>query len=52
MVAAENSRPNFILILADDLGYGAVGAYGQDKIQTPNIDSLAHDGMRFTQAYA
>ncbi len=52
MVAAENSRPNIILILADDLGYGAVGAYGQDKIQTPNIDSLVHDAMRVTQAYA
>lgn len=46
------SRPNIILILADDLGYGDVGYQGQQKIRTPNIDRMASDGMRFTQLYA
>src|SRR6185437_10636866 len=39
-------------ILADDLGYGDLGCYGQNKIRTPNIDGLAREGMRFTQCYA
>lgn len=46
------SRPNIVLILADDLGYGDLGCYGQERIRTPNIDRLAATGMRFTQAYA
>jgi len=45
-------RPNIIYILADDLGYGDLGCYGQDKIETPNIDALARHGMKFTQHYA
>lgn len=45
-------KPNVVLILADDLGYGDVGAYGQTRIKTPNIDRLAREGMRFTQFYA
>lgn len=45
-------QPNIIFIMADDLGYGDLGCYGQEKIQTPNIDALASAGMRFTQAYA
>src|SRR5664279_6390847 len=44
--------PNVIFILADDLGYGDLGCYGQKLIRTPNVDRLAAEGMRFTQAYA
>src|SRR5690606_38075711 len=45
-------RPNFVIILADDLGWGELGCYGQKKIKTPNLDRLAADGVRFTAAYA
>jgi len=45
-------KPNIIYILADDLGYAEVGCYGQEKIETPNIDALAANGMKFTQHYA
>jgi arylsulfatase A-like enzyme len=45
-------RPNIIFILADDLGYGELGCYGQTRIQTPNLDNLAKEGMRFTDFYA
>ena len=45
-------KPNIIYILADDLGYGDLGAYGQTKIETPNIDALANEGMLFTQHYS
>src|ERR1051326_9379934 len=45
-------QPNIILIVADDLGYGDVGCYGQKKIETPNIDRLAKEGLRFKQFYA
>lgn len=45
-------KPNVIFILADDLGYGDLGCFGQKKIRTPNIDRLAAEGMRFTQSYA
>lgn len=46
------SPPNIILILADDLGYGDLGCFGQEKIETPNIDALAASGIRFTQHYS
>ena len=45
------SKPNIIYILADDLGYGDIGVYGQKKIETPNLDELASNGMIFTQHY-
>ncbi|MEE9362106.1 MAG: arylsulfatase [Cellulophaga sp.] len=48
----ESKKPNIIYILADDLGYGELGVYGQEKIQTPNIDALASTGMLFTQHYS
>lgn len=47
----KSGPPNVIYIYADDLGYGEVGAYGQQKIQTPNIDRLAKEDMKFTQHY-
>ncbi|GIW98582.1 MAG: N-acetylgalactosamine-6-sulfatase [Pirellulaceae bacterium] len=45
-------RPNMIFIMADDLGYGDLGCYGQEEIATPHIDRLAAEGMRFTNYYA
>lgn len=45
-------RPNIIWIMADDLGYGDLGCYGQQRIKTPHIDRLAAEGMRFTDCYA
>jgi len=45
-------KPNIIYILADDLGYGDIGVYGQKKIETPNIDKLAKQGMLFTRHYS
>jgi arylsulfatase A-like enzyme len=51
-VIAQKSKPNIIFIFADDLGYGDIGCYGQQKIETPNIDKLALKGMRFTQFYS
>jgi len=46
------AKPNIIFILADDLGYGDLGSYGQKLIQTPRLDRMAAEGMRFTQFYA
>ena len=50
--AAENKKPNILIIMCDDMGYGDLGCYGQKYIQTPNLDRMAQEGMRFTQAYA
>src|SRR5689334_17750226 len=49
---ADANKPNVIFILADDLGYGDLGCYGQKRIKTPNLDRMAADGLRFTDAYA
>jgi arylsulfatase A-like enzyme len=51
-VAASSDRPNIVLILADDLGYGDVGFNGCRDIPTPNIDSLAAEGVRFSNGYS
>jgi arylsulfatase A-like enzyme len=48
----QERKPNIIFIMADDMGYGDVGCYGATKIQTPNMDRLARDGMRFTDAHS
>ena len=48
----KETKPNIIFILCDDMGYGDLGCYGQKYIQTPCIDQMAEEGMRFTQAYA
>lgn len=50
-VTVQPALPNIVYIMADDLGYGEVGVYGQEKIKTPNIDRLAAQGMMFTQHY-
>src|SRR5438067_632450 len=50
-VAAE-PKPNIVVILADDVGYGDLGCYGATKIPTPNLDQLARAGLRFTDAHS
>src|ERR1044071_1287932 len=50
-VAFPADRPNIVLIYADDLGYGDVSCYGASRVQTPNIDRLAREGLRFTDAH-
>lgn len=49
---SQQKQPNIVFILADDLGYGDLGCYGQQKTETPNIDKLAKEGLRFTQFYS
>jgi arylsulfatase len=50
--AAQERKPNIVFILADDLGWGELGSYGQKKIRTPRLDRMAAEGMRFTQFYS
>ena len=50
-LAAPQRRPNIVLILADDLGYGELGCQGNPQIPTPHIDSIARGGVRFTDGY-
>ncbi len=50
--AKPSEHPNLIFIMADDLGYGDLGCYGQTKIETPRLDQMANEGLRFTQFYA
>ena len=52
MAKSAHSCPNIIFVLCDDMGYGDLACYGQPFISTPNIDRMASEGMRFTQAYA
>lgn len=49
---ADRKQPNIVLILADDLGYGDLGCFGQKTLKTPRLDAMAKNGMRFTQFYA
>ena len=49
---AQSSRPNVVLVLADDLGYGDLGCFGSTDVKTPNLDKFAAEGMRFTSFYA
>lgn len=51
-VAAESPKPNFVFLLVDDLGWGDFGSYGAEFYETPNIDKLSAEGMRFTNGYA
>jgi arylsulfatase A-like enzyme len=51
-IALAADRPNIIWIMADDLGYAELGCYGQELLQTPHIDRMAAEGMRFTRCYA
>lgn len=50
--ANNQQKPNVIIILADDLGYGDLGCYGAKNVETPNVDKLAKQGIRFTDAHA
>lgn len=52
LVMAKESPPNFLIFLADDLGWGDLACYGHPKIKTPNLDGFAKQGMRFTQCYS
>ena len=52
VTATPTDAPNIIFIMADDLGYGDLGSYGQTVIQTPNLDRMAENGMRFTDHYS
>jgi len=52
VAANESSRPNIVVFLADDMGWGDSGCYGSELIKSPNIDKLASQGVRFTQCYA
>ena len=52
VVEGQSKKPNIIYILADDLGYGDLGCYGQKHIETPNLDKMAAQGMKFTQHYS
>src|SRR6185436_7115007 len=50
--ARAADKPNIIFILSDDLGYGDLGCYGAQRVKTPNLDRLAREGLRFTDAHS
>ena len=49
---SQSAPPNVVMILADDLGYGDLGCYGAKNVETPHVDRLAGQGIRFMQAHA
>ena len=49
---AAAAKPNIVIVFVDDMGYGDIGVFGAKGYTTPNIDRLAHEGMRFTDAHA
>ena len=51
-LAADKKLPNIVVILADDIGYGDLSCYGASKVQTPHLDGLAREGMKFTDAHS
>src|SRR5690606_32587958 len=51
-IQKKRNQPNIILMVVDDLGYGELGCYGNDFNETPHLDELATEGVRFTDAYA
>ncbi|MBR6016553.1 MAG: sulfatase-like hydrolase/transferase, partial [Prevotella sp.] len=51
-VAQDEQRPNVIFLMADDLGYGDLSCYGATRVNTPNVDSIARNGIRFTECHA
>ena len=52
VVFGRGQPPNILIVLADDLGYGDLGCYGNQIVKTPNLDQFAREGMRFTDCYA
>ena len=52
IIIAQNSKPNIVFLLVDDVGWGDFGCYGAEFNETPNIDKLANEGMLFTNGYA
>ena len=52
IAAAPAARPNIVFILSDDVGYGDLGCYGAQRVKTPNLDRIAREGLRFTDAHA
>src|ERR1700704_3484758 len=52
LAAANSAKPNIVVILSDDYGWGSAGCYGASGVKTPNLDRLAREGRRFTNAYA
>ena len=51
-ITSSNQRPNFVVVLADDLGYGDIACYGHEVIQTPHLDRFATDSLKLTSCYA
>src|SRR5690606_25150449 len=50
--AASGAKPNFVIILADDMGYADLSCFGNDRFQTPHLDALAREGLRFTDFHS